>query len=292
MSKARLDLLLAEFIRWGYDTRGWGPSTRAKYEWRARSLERWLRANRNKSVLWAGEKDLRAWLFSTPINATTRNHYRQAVVALYAFLQEHEYVETNVALGLPRLPQPAPLPKALTACQAHAVEQAAKLFPAMIRCLVLAFLYIGLRKSEARLLEWRYVDLDGGWVRFTAKGRRERVLPIPHQAATALRNWQQECPDPRWVFPSSWGQVRGRPISETWVRNIIRDIGEAAGLKGLRPHQLRHTYATRLLDKGKHVRQVQELLGHASLQTTQIYLAVRPTNLKEAVDDLDYDPEA
>lgn len=290
MSTARLELLLAEFCRWGYNVRGWGPATQKKYEWRARSLEKWLQENRKKSILWATARDLQAWLFSTPANATTRNHYRQAVVALYAFLQEHEYVETNHALQLPRLPQPTPLPKALTAAQAHAVEQAAKLFDKPVRCLVLLYLYVGLRKTEARLLEWPSLDIEGGWVRFTAKGRKERVRPLLPKVCKVLRVWREECPDPRWVFPSDYGKLRGRPRSETWVRNTIRAVGVAAGLPDLHPHVLRHTFATRLLEKGAHVRQVQELLGHASLQTTQIYLSVRPVNLKDAVEGLDYGP--
>lgn len=291
MSKQRLDLLLAEFARWGYDTRGWGQNTREKYVGRAKALERWLRENRHKSVLWANAKDLKAWLFSTPANAVTRNHYRQAIVAFYAFLQEHEYVETNHALQLPRLPQPIPLPKALTAKQAFAVEKAAKLHEPMIEVLILVYLYILVRKSEARLLEWRNIDLDSKWVNFTAKGGKERVLPIPKRLLKALRAWREECPDPRWVFPSSYGKMRGRALSSSWVRVHVRQVGADAGVPDLHPHQLRHTAATRLLEKGVDVRVLQELLGHASLQTTQIYLRVRPLNLRGALDELDYDPE-
>lgn len=284
-------MLLAEFLRWGYDTRGWGRSTRDKYESIARTLERWLQENRGKSILWANTKDLKAWLFSTPPNATTRNHYRQAVVALYAFLQDCGYVETNHALQLPRLPQGAPLPKGLTAKEAYAVEQAAKLHPPIVQALVVVFLYLGLRKSEARMLEWREIDFDGTWVRFTAKGSKQRILPLTRKPLAVLTSWRAECEDPQWVFPSGYGKIRGRPRSETWVRNIIRAVGKDAGLPDLHPHALRHTFATRLLEKGVHVRQVQELLGHASLQTTQIYLSVRPSNLRDALTQLDYDPE-
>lgn len=250
-----------------------------------------MQSNRKKSILWANVKDLKTWLFSTPANATTRNHYRQAIVALYAFLEEREYVNANHALHLPRLPQPIPLPKSLSAGQAHAVEQAVQLFDPIIRCLRLVFLYVGLRKTEARLLEWNRVDLEDAWIRFTAKGNHERVRPLPPQVLRQLRSWREECPDPRWVFPSPYGQIRGKAVSETWVRNKIRAVGVEAGLPDLHPHVLRHTFATRLLETGAHVRQVQELLGHASLQTTQVYLSVRPMNLREAVEGLDYDPD-
>jgi integrase len=291
LSTTRLNLLLAEFGRWGYDNRGWSATTRKKYEGLARAMDRWLSENRKKSILWATAKDLKAWLFSTPANATTRNHYRQAAVALYAFLQDAGYVETNHALQLPRLPQPTPLPKALSTNEAHAIEQAAKLHPLIVRSLVALFLYAGLRKSEARLLEWREVDFEGRWVRVQGKGNKGRIVPAPHKILTVVDSWRLECPDLQWVFPSDYGKVRGRPRSETWVRNVIREVGRDAGLPGLHPHQLRHTYATRLLRQGADIRQIQVLLGHSNLQTTQVYLTVWPTNLRDVTDGLDYEPE-
>lgn len=291
LSRSRLEGLLTEFEKWGWDVRGWGPETRKKYVWRARSLDAWLRENRNKSVLWATTKDLKAWLFQTPATAVTRNHYRQAVVAFFAFLVDREYIDTNVALALPRLPQAAPVPKALTAKQAHSVEQAAKLHDPIVTVLVMVYLYVLVRKSEARLLEWRNLDLDGGWIGFKAKGGKERTLPIPDKLLKVLWRWREECPDPRWVFPSDYGRIKGKARSSTWVRNVIRQVGIDAGLEGLHPHALRHTAATRLLQQGVDIRTLQELLGHASLQTTQIYLRVRPSNLRGALEGLGYRDE-
>lgn len=284
----RLALLLSEFGQWGYDVRGWSPETRAKYQGRAKALEVWLKEHRNKSVLWASAADLRAWLFSTPTNATTRNHYRQAVVAFYAFLQDAEYVDTNIALDLPRIPQAQPLPKALTAEQAHAIEQAVQLFPLMVQVLVLVYLYVAVRKTEGRTLEWRQLDLEGGWIRFIAKGNKERVMPLHPKVVDALRAWRDDCPDARWVFPSDYGKVRGRVRSSSWVRNTIREVGIAAGIEHLHPHQLRHTCATHLVERGVDVRAVQEYLGHANLATTQVYLRVRPVRLREAVESIAY----
>lgn len=103
--------------------------------------------------------------------------------------------------------------------------------------------------------------------------------------------WREECPDPRWVFPSPYGKVKSKPLSSTWVRNVIRRVGEDAGIPELHPHLLRHTAATRLLNQGVDIRTLQELLGHASLQTTQIYLRVRPVNLRGALEGLEYRDE-
>jgi integrase len=240
-------------------------------------------------VLWASAKDLKAWLFCTPANPTTRNHYRQGLVAFYAFLQDAEYVETNVALSLPRLPQPEPLPKALTRAQAYAIEQAAKLQAPNVQTLIVVLLYLALRKTEARLLEWRRLDLDEGWAQFVAKGRKDRVLPLHPRLSTQLLRWRRECECARWVFPTDYGALLdARPVSETWVRNVVRAVGKQAGVPGLHPHQLRHTCASRMVERGVDVRTVQEFLGHASLQTTQRYLRVRPVRLRDAVESLDY----
>lgn len=287
MSVAKRELLLNQFGTWGYDNRGWSPRTRLKYQQRVRALEAWLKAERGKSVLWANTKDLKAWLFTSPPDPRTRNAYRQAIVAFYEFLVDQEYVEANHALSLPRLPEPESASDALTRVQAHAVEQAVRLFSPMHQALVAVFLYVGLRLTEARTLEWVRVDLDERWIRFMGKGRKERVLPLPPPAAKVLTAWRDECPDPRWVFPSP--QRIHRPISETWVRKQMWAIGQEIGIRELHPHQLRHSFATRLVEQGADIRTVQELLGHASIATTQRYLRVRPVNLRSVSENLSYD---
>lgn len=287
LSVVRRERLLHDFGTWGYDNRGWTPATRDKYQQRVRALEKWLTENKGKSVLWASVKDLRAWLFAQSPHPRTRNGYRQAAVAFFAYLVDSELVEVNVALALPRLPEPEHLSDALTREQARAIETAVLAFPADVQALVGVFLYLGLRKDEARLLEWVRLDLVDGWARFTAKGRRERVLPINAKLGKLLKVWRMECPDPQWVFPSR--RHEGRVVSKTWVRYAIRQVGAEVGLAELHPHQLRHTMATRLVEQDVHIRTIQELLGHRDLKTTMRYLRVRPVNLRGAIEKLDYD---
>ena len=80
----------------------------------------------------------------------------------------------------------------------------------------------------------------------------------------------------------------GRPISETYLRYIVRDAGNLAGIEHLHPHVLRHTFATRLLERGADLRSTQEVLGHSKLDTTAIYTRVRPARVAEAVEKLDF----
>lgn len=281
------DALFIRFMEWGFDMRAWQPTTRNRYSRRVRAADAWLVENRNISVLFAKEKDLKAYLFATPPSPRNRNQIRQALVAFGEFLVDAGIAQSNVALGLPRLPEPSLLPKALESQPAHRIQVAAKQFGPMIETLVLCLLFAGLRRNEARLLEWRQVD--EGWLHFSGKGSKERSVPLAEPLAQALRRWKAQCSDPRWVFPSS--RREGHPFSERHMYELVREVGKVAGVQ-LHPHLCRHTAATRLLETGADLRTVQEFLGHSSPKTTAIYLKIRPPMLKEAVERLTYDDGA
>jgi integrase/recombinase XerD len=275
--------MFREFERWGFDERGWSQATRERYYRRALAADRWLTVNRGVSLIWATPKDLKAYLFSTPPNARNRNNVRQAMIGVGAFMVAKGITEANPALALPRLPEPESLPHALESAQARAVGLMAPSVGPMAQALVAVFLYAGLRKTEARLLEWASVS-DDGWLRFRGKRSKERAVPLHARAQVILRRWRDESPDPdgRWVFPSP--RRVGSPASETHVRTLIYEVGEAAGIPKLHPHTLRHTAATELLEAGADMRTLQEFLGHADPKTTAIYAKVRPPRLREAVD--------
>lgn len=138
------------------------------------------------------------------------------------------------------------------------------------------FVYGGLRREEVRTLEWRHKD---------------RVLPLHPRAREALTRWQTHCPDPQWVFPSPQRVKRGRPMSHSKVHMTVVRIGELAQVKEIHAHMFRHTFATRMLQKGADLREVQEALGHASPTTTAIYTHVMPTQLRAAIERIDYRAE-
>jgi integrase/recombinase XerD len=158
---------------------------------------------------------------------------------------------------------------------------------------VLETLYAGgLRIAELVGLDRADVDLADGLVRVFGKGRKERVVPIGRVARSALdeylRRGRPEMEGRRRRLDSRQGDpvflnVRGGRLSRQACWRIVRDAGIRAGLgDGLSPHVLRHSCATHMLDHGADIRVVQELLGHASLSTTQVYTKVSPERLRRA----------
>ena len=113
-----------------------------------------------------------------------------------------------------------------------------------------------------------------------------REVPLHDEAATALRLLRAAGLDPRWCFPSP--RRNGRPVGESYIKSLLYRVGDMVGVPGLHPHALRHSAATRLVQQGVRIDTVQDFLGHADISTTRIYLKVRPTDLREAIERLDY----
>jgi integrase/recombinase XerC len=154
------------------------------------------------------------------------------------------------------------------------------------------FLYgTGLRVGEVAGLDVRDVDLQRGDVRVLGKGGKERVVPIPGEAREALREYLESRRVPgvlaQPLFPSLRVPKSG-PLVRLGVRDIRRVLKARAQRVGIvdrvHPHRLRHSYATHLLDMGADLREIQELLGHASLSTTEKYTAVSAERLVEVYD--------
>lgn len=286
MSMRQRESVFGQFERWGFDQRGWTPRTRYQYSRKVRAADAWLARERHVNIVYARTKDLQAYLFATHPTATNRNHVRQALIAFGEFLMAQGWAESNPAASLPRLPTPPSVPKALSVEECRRIAMCARTLAPSDRTLVLVLLFAGLRRSEARCLQWQQVSPDGGWLRFAGKGGRIREVPTHPEVNVNLTVLRDLGLDPRWCFPSP--RRHGHPVSDTYIRTLVAELGETIGIAGLHPHALRHSAATRLLERGVDVRVVQQYLGHASLATTQIYVKVRPANLREAVRRLDF----
>ncbi len=157
-------------------------------------------------------------------------------------------------------------------------------------CAILETMYsAGLRVSELVGLREGDLDFDGGVVRVLGKGKRERLAPIGSFAVRAIRNWlavrKLAADQPNGAAAPVFVNKFGRAIT---TRSVARMLEKYLKLTGLdmrtSPHTLRHSFATHLLDAGADIRSVQELLGHKSLVTTQIYTHLSTAGLREAYE--------
>jgi integrase/recombinase XerC len=143
----------------------------------------------------------------------------------------------------------------------------------------------GLRLSELTGLNRGDVDRGAGLVRVRGKGRRERVVPTGERALHALDEWLATRPAAARADAPVFTGPSGRRISNRTVQNVVgrRLAGVARGL-GVTPHALRHSFATHMLDRGADLRAIQELLGHRTLATTQVYTHVSRSRLRAAYE--------
>ena len=201
-------------------------------------------------------------------------------------------VDPGAHLELPAVPRG--LPKALSE------EEVGRLLDAPARDTavgrrdraMLEVLYgTGIRISELVGLSLGDVDLDAALLRAFGKGSKERIVPVGTFAVRALADWLGPGGRPSWC-PHQWRRrgdaeavflnVRGGRLSRQGAWDVLRRHGAAVGLDGrLSPHVLRHSCATHMLDHGADIRAVQEMLGHASISTTQVYTMVSTERLWE-----------
>ena len=157
---------------------------------------------------------------------------------------------------------------------------------------ILEVLYgCGLRVSEACGLLISHVDFDEAFVRVVGKGDKERLVPIGEPALEALRAWLEVRPEPAAPEYSDFAflNLRGKPLSRVSVFNMVKNRAMLAGVrKEISPHTFRHSFATHLVENGADLRIVQEMLGHESILTTEIYTHIDSSTWQRSI--LDHHP--
>jgi integrase/recombinase XerC len=215
-----------------------------------------------------------------------------AVKAFFRYLHKRGFVEKDPAADLASPKVRKALPTFLGVDAAREVMEAAgEGTPASLRDrAMLELLYgSGLRVSELAGLDLADLDLRGGTVRVRGKGNKERIVPLGRAAIRCLEAYLGERPNvvsrgsvhPGAVFVST----RGARIGVRQVQTLVHRYGAlGAGRSDLHPHALRHTCATHMLEGGADLRAIQEMLGHASLATTQRYTHVSLEQLMKVYD--------
>lgn len=225
--------------------------------------------------------------------APTRARKVSAVRTFYRFAVQMGLRPDNPAQQVRRPKLPRRLPVYLSAEEAQALLQAAAAagpWPERDEALVATFLYTGCRLGELLGLRPEDVDFVAGAIRFFGKGGKERIVPMREELAQKLRRYQACLPSGLRRAGRFFVSRRGRPLSPSGVRYLLRRILQhlPSVRPGISPHKLRHTVATLLLQADADLRSIQELLGHASLATTQRYTHVATRRLREQLHRLPY----
>ena len=215
-----------------------------------------------------------------------------AVRSFYRYLQEHHDLPNNIvrAAKVPKLDKRLPgyLDRGQTERLFEWAEgraQGDELIPTRDLAMLELFYSAGLRLSELGGMNLEDLDLLSDQLKVRGKGRKERIVPVGSRAVLALRRYlrlreavvSRPGADRRAVFVSR----RGKRLTGRAIQRIVHRMLDGIGGDGLRVHSLRHTFATHMLDAGADLRAVQELLGHASLSTTQIYTHTSVERLKK-----------
>jgi integrase/recombinase XerD len=211
-----------------------------------------------------------------------------AVRTFHVFLLREGEASANPAEGVVRPKVPKNLPHPLTVGEVAAILAAPEegtLSGIRDRAILETIYGAGLRISELVGLDVDDVDLEEGSVRVMGKGSKERVVPVGRFAVAAVNSYLTRV-RPDLAGPRSGAALflnrRGGRLTRQGAAHVLKGAASRAGLKKrVTPHTLRHSFATHLLEGGADVREVQELLGHASHSTTQIYTLVTDEHLRE-----------
>ena len=234
------------------------------------------------------QADLRAWLAADAAagaSNATRARRLSAVRTFFRFLARRHGVD-NSALALIATPRAKkPVPRALGTAQAREITESigemsnAATIQARDTALFVLLYGCGLRIAEALALDVRDVPGPNAMLRVVGKGSKERIVPVLPAVREAIADWLALHPDRQPGSPLFLG-TRGKRLDPAVAQRTLRNFRRLYGLpEHATPHALRHSFATHLLAGGADLRSIQDLLGHASLSTTQRYTSVDEAQL-------------
>ncbi len=278
---------IKEFLHELAEVRLASPNTVASY---GRDLRDFLQGHKDLPVADITRQHLQDWLVQSHAAGLAPASIARRLSAMRSFLNmavESEWCKENVAAGLRPPKQPQRLPRTLPPEQTQLLLGKTDARTEQRDIALLAVMYgCGLRVSEAVGLDINDISLDMAELRVLGKGRKERIVPVPEGVLRLLRDHlgvRRQCADhdQQAVFLNRNG---GR-LSARGVQHMLKKRALATGADvSVTPHRLRHSFATHLLAGGVDLRAIQELLGHASLTTTERYTHLDIKSLTEAYD--------
>lgn len=211
--------------------------------------------------------------------------------SFYHFLVISDIIDVNPTELLEFPKKPKHLPDVLTLQEIDAMESCIDLSERegqRNKAIIETLFSCGLRVSELCNLKFSDIYADEGFIKVEGKGNKQRLVPISHAALKEIGYWKEDRKQidvkpghEDYVFVSF---TRRRQLTRIMVFYIIKDLVEKAGIrKTVSPHTLRHSFATCLLEGGANLRAIQAMLGHESISTTQIYMHIDTSHLREEI---------
>ena len=296
-SPVSLDSLVNEFLK-SLKVRNLSPTTIKGTSWRLGKFLLYLAGREITEVTGITKEVIVTFRISEyerinqqgqPNSAGHQNRMLSAVKQFMNYLKEYDYIVSDPARDIQYAKEPKTLPRGiLTPTEARKILHAPD-----TTCVIgyrdrtiLEILYsTGIRKDELITLTLGDVDYNDGFLRVIGKGNKERIVPLGRIACRYLENYIKSVrpelirdPYEKRLFLS----LRHKPLSKNVVWEVTKRHARKAKIqKNVHPHTFRHTCATQMLRNKAHIRAVQELLGHESLDSTQVYTHVSITDLKE-----------
>jgi len=242
------------------------------------------------SVDQISKKDIRAYLGSLVKYGLARRSVSRKLAAIHAFF--HYINKTGILTHNPSLTLTAPkldkrLPQFLREDEVLQVLSSIDTGTrqgARDRAILELFYGTGMRLSELTNLDVPHIDLHNGTVRVLGKGRKERVIPVGRTAARTIKHYlsKRQAFQPPMEESALFLNMRGHRLSQRGVQLLVKQwLSRISDREKLSPHILRHSFATHLLDRGADLEAVKQLLGHASLSTTQHYTHLTMDRLRK-----------
>lgn len=311
MNADGLNQLIDSFVEYLAAEKGYSDNTCRAYSRDLRDFLSYFMANRPlvagsddgaQSVEGAGIEQISALIIRNYLGFLHQQRNKKTSIArkistirsFFKYLEKHGVVRENPATSVLTPKQEKPVPAYLTVDDVFRLLDSIKtdtLAGKRNRAMLETLYSTGIRVSELVSLDVEAVDFDGRVIRVTGKGSVERIVPIGRKALDAIRDYRQNLEGNRKAAPDIWRgplflNKNGGRLTDRSVARILDQTARAAGLTmPVSPHDLRHTFATHMLDAGLDLRLVQELLGHRQLSTTQKYTHVSIDRLMAAYDN-------
>ena len=288
-----IEALLREYNGYLRLQRGLSANTAEAYRRDVEKLTAWLAAEHTplREVTYPALEQFTAALFELGIAETTRKRIVSGIKSFFHFLTISDFIAEDPSLLL-ETPRPGlHLPEVLTLSEIDALIAAIDPDSAEAdrnRAIMETLYGCGLRVSELTNLEIGRINFAEGFITVLGKGSKERIVPMSPVAADRIQEYLHGSRTEVKIKPGEEGILflnrRGHRLTRQMIFTIVRRLAEAAGVtKTISPHTMRHSFATHLLEGGANLLSIQQMLGHESVATTEIYIHLDTSHLREEI---------